>query len=422
MRSHEIRTPLNGILGISNLLLGEDHADDLRRNPELAEAIKMISSSGDLLLAVVNDVLDFSKLSCGRMELSWEPTDLHQAVNVVTETLRVKAANAGLTLGVHIDPQVPYTFYTDGRRLQQILFNIIGNGIKYGSNGKSVDLYINLMDNNPAALRFSVVDQGRGIPEKDIDSIFQPFHQARNGSSNNFSDEDGGTGLGLAVCRKLVEALGGSLQVQSKVGKGSTFSFTIPLDKLPQYSSVDSDATASTVTVDSGTTLRTGSSSFSEETRQRGAPPVSQFAIPKISTTTNEKKFAQLRVLIAEDNKINQKVLERTLNRIGLTNIDIVENGQLAVDITSSREYDFIFMDLSMPVMDGLEATRLISARETYPVIIFVTAHAGSAFEEQCIEAGGDGYVTKPFKIGPLKAALEDSYPRLVSTKIPATP
>lgn len=287
------------------------------------------------------------------------------------------------------------------------------DAIKYGCDGKSVELRVSRArttnDDDGDDILFSVIDYGRGIHESEIESIFQPFQQAKK-EKVDYSGNTSGTGLGLAITSKLVEALGGTIQVESEVGKGCNFFFTIPTrnEIMDEASSVDSispqpDHISSMLQTDKSdrmTDEQTTTTTTCDESHINSL-------WRDIPTTTD-----QLKILIAEDNKINQKVLQRTLQRLGVINATIVEDGKQAVDLTTHEHFDYIFMDLQMPIMDGLEATKYISQRQVYPIIIFLTAHAANEFQQESKQVGGDGFITKPFKIDNIKDALDKTkYP-----------
>jgi signal transduction histidine kinase/CheY-like chemotaxis protein len=525
MMSHEIRTPLNCIIGMSNLLLestlppppsghgneDNDHALPFDNN-RVRESIEMITESGDLLLAVVDDVLDYSKLASGNVEIEIGPTNIRRTVRPVVESIRMKAAAGstaattetnttdmppskadGLELRVDISDAIPSYVDIDGRRLQQILYNLLGNAVKFGSKGKYVDFTIGIEQNeqetttistdtmscvdettskSQSYLVFSIKDYGKGIAIEDRKKIFQPFQQS---SSNDAAD--GGTGLGLAITSQLCKVLGGNIAVTSECGKWTEFVVRLPLiesgvSEIEEESKIGQDG-GSVDTRSSFRKLRRGSSrklsapifsaldkqskSFNVKAMGKGpshdypalgklqrsqshniqgnsssvapqVPPTpSMIASPPESpskstlkattkttnsttTTTTSNEYSTIKALIAEDNRVNQKVLVRTLNMLGLTDIDVVENGQEAVNKSADIQYDIIFMDWMMPVMDGLQATKLITARrqecpdQSHPRIVFLTAHALDDYRSAASGAGGDAFLSKPFK----RAGIQD--------------
>ena len=233
-----------------------------------------------------------------------------------------------------------------------------------------------------AAIRFSVTDQGRGLSKEEIEKVFLPFQRLHAAS------KESGTGLGLTIVSKLVEALGGEIGVESDQGKGSTFSFTLPL--------FDDSSSPSNIDEVSCTSMDQSSSLLSELT--------------PVGSSHDDSSIEALRVLIADDNVVNRKVAKRSLERLGVKGcIDLAHDGKEAVDMTIAKGYDLVLMDLQMPIMDGLEATRIITSRQSHPVIIFLTAHAGPEFEVKTRQAGGVGHITKPFKLEQIKSVLAET-------------
>jgi two-component system sensor histidine kinase/response regulator len=358
--------------------------------------------------------------------------------------------------------------------LQQILYNLLGNAVKFGCSGEFVDFFVDF-DEGKQVVQFSVKDYGKGISPQEMKNIFEPFQQAAT-----HEPKHGGTGLGLTITRQLVQVLGGKISVASEYGQWCEFVVQLPYtpvkvadgDMEETQGPVDAEAamTGSESYYEDDGASSVSSASFSEismlkETQKishnKGAahpqkatetpiaaqpPKATEIATiiidnkgvaqpPKaivisnsiihnkgeaqpskaveIPTSVTMPPIPNIKVLIAEDNKINQKVLHRTLKRIGLEHVDIVENGQKAVNASASKAYDIIFMDLQMPVMDGLEATRIISARrnernQTYPKIVFLTAHALQDYQDKAADAGGDGFISKPFKIDMIKDLIRE--------------
>mmetsp|Transcript_57582 Transcript_57582/g.140626 ORF Transcript_57582/g.140626 Transcript_57582/m.140626 type:complete len:1246 (+) Transcript_57582:301-4038(+) len=473
MMSHEIRTPLNCIIGLSNLLLEQStkptSASGGRKplDPEVEDSIKMITDSGDLLLAVVDDVLDYSKLASGRVEISVGPTEIRRVLKPVFKSICIKAKKYGVELRFNITDDLPQYIDTDGRRIQQILYNLLGNAIKYGYNGQFVDMNLTLehVEAYPgmtcSEMKFVVKDYGKGIAKDEVDHIFQPFKQS---SSND--PAEGGTGLGLAITKQLCKVLGGDVSVDSEQGHWCEFTVRLPLVPIsstvpsPSYSktallfknsssteskiddagnfddgdqfdpddhfddpdidkivspihtkSDEHDITKSMINNPSDDDENASDKNIEKEINS-GAEEDGKRALVH-SPPKSPRSVSDMKILIAEDNKINQKVLQRTLVNLDVQNIDIVENGQLAIEQTATSHYDLIFMDWCMPVMDGLEATRIIQARKAennnkqYPRIVFLTAHALTDYQQKANEVGCDGFISKPFKSDVIKDLLE---------------
>jgi two-component system, sensor histidine kinase and response regulator len=370
--SHEIRTPMNGVIGMVNFLLETDLTAEQR---DFASTIKV---SADALLFIINDILDFSKIEAGKMTLEKARFDLRETVKSTIELLTLQARGKGLNLTYSIKEEICTRLLGDPTRLRQILLNLLGNAIKFTAQGNVGLEIVPLHEtDDEIQLQFSVRDTGIGISEENQKRLFQSFTQADASTTRKY----GGTGLGLAISRKLVELMGGTLNVASRPGEGSTFSFTLQLPK--QKADAPGDHPPVAAFEYSGNAHATASSVVPEDTR----------------------------VLLAEDGKINQLVAVRLLKQLGCK-VDIACNGLEAVEAWQKNQYRIIFMDCHMPEMDGYEATRRIRELEgkqnLKPTqIIALTASTMEGDRELCLAAGMSDYTSKPISKQALEAALK---------------
>jgi signal transduction histidine kinase len=349
--SHEIRTPINGIIGIAHLL-GRSGL-----NEEQKEMINLLEISSNSLLGVINDILDLSKIEAGKFKITRTETDIKNLCSAVVNLLQIRAREKKLELVTDFDQELPNHIMADSLRLNQILMNLIGNAIKFTSQG-SVTLKVEILSRkgNNIRVRFSVIDTGIGIARENIDKIFETFEQADEHTTIKF----GGTGLGLSIVKNLAKLKGGLLEVTSEEGKGSTFCFT------------------------------------------NWYEVVKEVQIPEQKIKEVLTPFTNLRVLVAEDNPINKFLIVKILKGWNI-NADVVENGKDALDKLKENDYDIILMDTFMPVMNGLEAIKLIRegyvpGKEKVPIITFSAAVMEND-KKTAIEAGANDVVSKPFEL-----------------------
>jgi signal transduction histidine kinase/FixJ family two-component response regulator/HPt (histidine-containing phosphotransfer) domain-containing protein len=349
--SHEIRTPMNGILGMTALAL------DTHDSAEQRKCLTMIRRSAESLLRIINDILDFSKVESRKLELESVPFSIAAAVDETAALLDIEARRKGLRLATSVAPDVPRTVVGDPLRFRQVLANLAGNALKFTSKG-SVEISVapEVLREDVVRLHVTVADTGIGIPKEQHARIFEPFEQADGSTTRKF----GGTGLGLAISATLVRLMGGRIWLESEPGVGTTFHFTVAMDVVR-----DPAATAAS------------------------ASPASP----------SSAAVRSLRILVAEDNFVNQAVARGLLVRRGHT-VTVVDNGRAALEALEREQYDLVLMDVQMPDMDGLEATRRIREDERrtgrHIRIVAMTAEAMQGDRERCLDAGMDGYLSKP--------------------------
>jgi len=492
--SHEIRTPLNAIVGFTSLM------QDTSLSDEQIDFLKMMRVSADSLLLIINDILDFSKIDAGKLEIEQNPYNLHTCIADAVDLIAQRTFEKGVELAIVIDATVPESIVGDVTRVRQVLVNLLGNAVKFTEEGEIV---VSVIPFDNETLRISVLDTGMGIPEERRDRLFKPFSQVDASTTR----KHGGTGLGLIISKRLVEAMGGELWVESDVGRGSMFSFTLPATKSDIPVQTDSETfslknksilvvddnsvnrfiltlylqsvgakpvvvasgKAALALLETGTVFDTGifdmqmpemdGVQLAERLQQTHGKPfplllltsmgvvqdkkwqqlfdmqISKPVKPKqlidalqlllsgvdvgslrketaVSTPKFDHTMAEkfpLKILIAEDNAINQKVTQRILERMGYT-ANIAANGLEVIDALHLQSYDVILMDVQMPEMDGVEATEYIRQSfppEQQPYIVALTANAFKEDRTRFLKAGMDSFISKPVIIEELVQVLK---------------
>jgi PAS domain S-box-containing protein len=364
--SHEIRTPMNGIIGVTELLSLS------KLSAEQNEYVRIVHDSGRSLLRVLNDILDYSKIEAGKLELEYFDFEVRAQLTSIVSLLGPQFATKRVMLASEVEPDVPLALRGDPGRIRQVLMNLMGNALKFTPPGGAVRVIIarEAQAGDVVPIRFTIVDTGPGITQEGRARLFQPFSQVDESTTRKY----GGTGLGLSICKQLVDIMGGTIGVESAGTSGSSFWFSIPFQCAEAVApSPETQAAASSATVTAH--------------------------VPRTE-----------RILLAEDNEVNALLAMRQFKRLGFT-ISVVANGREALEAVAAERFDAVFMDCHMPEMDGLDATRRIRTLADAPrrcvPIIAMTADAQAEDKASCLAAGMDDYISKPASLADLQRAIE---------------
>ena len=370
MMSHEIRTPMNAVISISDLL------SFTILDQEQEEYVKMILQGGRTLLNVINDILDFSRMEANHLKLNVQTFELRDLIESTINLLSSQARQKNLGLFSVIDPLLPELLWGDSNRLEQILINLVGNAIKFTNSGE-VRIFVEMTDYNEGecTVKFSVSDTGIGIEPEHQNKLFNPFVQVDSSNTRRY----GGSGLGLAICKRLVEKMQGNISVRSQLGKGSTFSFVIQLKE--------------------------------EQVPHSIIPLADDFVLPLSTAIVPSQAIdteLNLQVLVVEDNSLNRMAALKSLEKMGCS-VTLAGDGLEAIRLVKQKHFDLVFMDLHMPKLDGIGATRVIrqDVSDDQPYIIAMTADITQGVRQDCLDAGMSDYISKPVSFKELDEAVK---------------
>ena len=360
--SHEIRTPLNGIIGFTDLLLKTSDLDS-----EMQKHLEYIKISGDILLVIINDVLDLAKIEAGKMTLTNKPFNVNQLSRLIKNTFALKTKEKEIDFKIAVDKEVPAVLNGDSIRVSQILFNLISNAVKFTPANGKIRVKIKFVEDDDGfnIIKIVVKDSGIGIPTDKLEGIFNPFVQV----DSDLYNENSGTGLGLTIIQKIIHLMNGEIYVKSELNVGTKFTVILPFPKNDYYFSA------------------------------------SKSLLPEEKVVVPIDENRKIKVLVVEDNRINQVLVQKILSKFNFDCV-VVDNGKLAIEEVTHKDFDVVLMDLMMPVMNGYEASSAIRSLHNHVPIIALSAVVTGAVAEACKAVGINSYISKPFDADKLYAAI----------------